>query len=44
MTGADLERAAKLAGRTSGDSTVAYGWAYAQAVESARMGWGGRRR
>ena len=25
---------AKLAGRISGDSTVAYAWAYAQAVES----------
>ena len=30
----DLEQGAKLAGRISGDSTVAYAWAYAQAVES----------
>jgi Ni,Fe-hydrogenase III large subunit/Ni,Fe-hydrogenase III component G len=29
-----LEQGAKLAGRISGDSTVAYAWAYAQAVES----------
>jgi Ni,Fe-hydrogenase III large subunit/Ni,Fe-hydrogenase III component G len=29
-----LKDAAKLAGRISGDSTVAYAWAYAQAVES----------
>lgn len=28
------EQGAKLAGRVSGDSTVAYAWAYAQAVES----------
>jgi len=35
MSGADLERAAKLAGRVSGDSTVAYAWAFAMAVESA---------
>ena len=35
MIGADLDRAAKLAGRTSGDSTVAYGIAFARAVESA---------
>ncbi|MDP4029411.1 MAG: NADH-quinone oxidoreductase subunit C [Gallionella sp.] len=30
----NLEQGAKLAGRISGDSTVAYAWAYAQAVES----------
>jgi Ni,Fe-hydrogenase III large subunit len=35
MAGAPIERAAKLAGRTSGDSTVAYAIAFAQAVESA---------
>ena len=35
MRGADLERAAKLAGRTSGDSTVAYAIAFAQAAEAA---------
>jgi Ni,Fe-hydrogenase III large subunit len=35
MRGADLPRAAKLAGRVSGDSTVAYAWAFARAVESA---------
>jgi Ni,Fe-hydrogenase III large subunit len=35
MAGATLEAAAKLAARTSGDSTVAYGFAFARAVESA---------
>ena len=35
MTGADLERAEKLAGRVSGDSTVAYAFAFARAVEAA---------
>jgi Ni,Fe-hydrogenase III large subunit len=35
MAGADLHRAAKLAGRVSGDSTVAYALAFAQAVEAA---------
>jgi Ni,Fe-hydrogenase III large subunit/Ni,Fe-hydrogenase III component G len=30
-----LEEGAKLAGRVSGDSTVAYAWAYAMAVECA---------
>jgi Ni,Fe-hydrogenase III large subunit/Ni,Fe-hydrogenase III component G len=35
MSGTSVERAAKLAGRTSGDSTVAYAWAYCQAVEHA---------
>jgi Ni,Fe-hydrogenase III large subunit/Ni,Fe-hydrogenase III component G len=35
MAGADLERAARLAGRTSGDSTVAYALAFARAAEAA---------
>jgi len=35
MAGADVARAAKLAGRVSGDSTVAYALAFACAVESA---------
>jgi Ni,Fe-hydrogenase III large subunit len=35
MRGATLEEAAKLASRTSGDSTVAYAFAFAQAVEAA---------
>ena len=35
MTGATLERGARLAARTSGDSTVAYGIAFARAVEAA---------
>ncbi len=35
MRGATLERAAKLAARTSGDSTVAYAFAFALASESA---------
>jgi Ni,Fe-hydrogenase III large subunit len=35
MHGADLARAAKLAGRTSGDSTVAYAFAFARAAEAA---------
>jgi Ni,Fe-hydrogenase III large subunit len=35
MIGADLERAARLSARTSGDSTVAYGWAFALAAETA---------
>jgi Ni,Fe-hydrogenase III large subunit len=35
MVGADLERAAKLAERVSGDSTVAYAVAFARAVEAA---------
>jgi len=36
MTGATIDRAARLAGRTSGDSTVAYALAFAHAVEAAR--------
>jgi Ni,Fe-hydrogenase III large subunit/Ni,Fe-hydrogenase III component G len=35
MIGVTIERAAKLAARTSGDSTVAYGIAFAHAVEAA---------
>src|SRR6202043_2291623 len=35
MAGADLERGARLAARTSGDSTVAYGLAFAHAAEAA---------
>ncbi|MFZ3359983.1 MAG: hydrogenase expression protein HypE [Xanthobacteraceae bacterium] len=35
MAGATLERAARLAARASGDSTVAYGIAFAHAVEAA---------
>jgi Ni,Fe-hydrogenase III large subunit len=35
MAGASIEQGALLAGRTSGDSTVAYALAFAQAVEAA---------
>ncbi|MFZ0092429.1 MAG: NADH-quinone oxidoreductase subunit C, partial [Pseudolabrys sp.] len=35
MDGATLDEAAKLASRTSGDSTVAYAFAFAQAAEAA---------
>jgi Ni,Fe-hydrogenase III large subunit/Ni,Fe-hydrogenase III component G len=35
MADADLDQASRLAGRTSGDSTVAYGFAFARAVEAA---------
>jgi Ni,Fe-hydrogenase III large subunit len=35
MRGADLARAARLAGRVSGDSTVAYALAFSRAVEAA---------
>jgi Ni,Fe-hydrogenase III large subunit/Ni,Fe-hydrogenase III component G len=35
MQGSSLEKAARLAGRTSGDSTVAYALAFAHAVEAA---------
>jgi Ni,Fe-hydrogenase III large subunit/Ni,Fe-hydrogenase III component G len=38
LQGADLERAARLACRCSGDSTIAYGLAFARAVEAA-LGW-----
>jgi Ni,Fe-hydrogenase III large subunit len=35
MHGATIEQAARIAGRTSGDSTVAYAFAFARAVETA---------
>jgi Ni,Fe-hydrogenase III large subunit len=35
MIGANLERAAQLAGRVSGDSTVAYAYAFSKAAEAA---------
>lgn len=35
MQGATLARGSELAGRTSGDSAVAYAWAFAQAAEAA---------
>lgn len=35
MVGADLDRAVRLAGRTSGDSTVAYALGFSRAVEAA---------
>jgi len=35
MAGADLQRGVQLAGRTSGDSTVAYAFAFARAAEAA---------
>ncbi len=35
MVGASIEQGSKLAGRASGDSTVAYALAFAQAVEAA---------
>jgi Ni,Fe-hydrogenase III large subunit len=35
MSGASIEKAVRLAGRTSGDSTVAYALAFANAVEAA---------
>ncbi len=35
MAGATIERATRLAARTSGDSTVAYGIAFAHAIEAA---------
>ena len=35
LHGATLRQAARLAGRTSGDSTVAYAFAFARAVEAA---------
>ena len=35
MAGAPIERAARLAGRVSGDSTVAYALSFARALESA---------
>ncbi len=38
MAGASVEQAARIVGRISGDSTVAYAWAFARAVEAA-LGW-----
>ncbi|HEY0301350.1 MAG TPA: hypothetical protein VGC36_08470, partial [Rhizomicrobium sp.] len=35
MAGADIDKAARLAARMSGDSTVAYGFAFARAAEMA---------
>jgi Ni,Fe-hydrogenase III large subunit len=35
MVGATIDKAARLAGRTSGDSTVAYALAFAHAIEAA---------
>src|SRR3546814_18692566 len=35
MVGADLDRAGQLAGRTSGDSNVAYSYDFARATEAA---------
>jgi Ni,Fe-hydrogenase III large subunit len=35
IRGADIEHGARLAGRASGDSTVAYSYAFARAVEAA---------
>ena len=35
LAGADIGRAARLAGRISGDSTVAYAFAFARAIEAA---------
>jgi Ni,Fe-hydrogenase III large subunit len=35
MTGAEIEQAARIVGRISGDSTIAYAWAFARAVEAA---------
>jgi Ni,Fe-hydrogenase III large subunit len=35
MAGADLAQGARLSGRTSGDSTVAYAYAFARAAEAA---------
>ena len=35
MQGADLDRGIRLAGRTSGDSTVAYAYGFARAAEAA---------
>ena len=38
LAGAEIERGARIVGRISGDSTVAYAWAFARAVEAA-LGW-----
>ena len=39
LEGADIARGARIVGRISGDSTVAYSWAFARAIEAA-LGWG----
>jgi Ni,Fe-hydrogenase III large subunit len=38
LRGATIDSATRLIGRISGDSTVAYAWAFARAVEAA-LGW-----
>ena len=38
LAGADIARGARIVARISGDSTVAYAWAFARAVETA-LGW-----
>lgn len=38
MAGAEIGHAARIVGRISGDSTVAYAWAFARAIEVA-LGW-----
>lgn len=38
LQGADIAQGARIVGRISGDSTVAYAWAFARAVEAA-LGW-----
>ena len=38
IAGAEIARGARIVGRISGDSTVAYAWAFARAVEAA-LGW-----
>src|SRR5882757_2924092 len=38
VAGAEIEQAARIVRRISGDSTVAYAWAFARAVEAA-LGW-----
>jgi Ni,Fe-hydrogenase III large subunit len=38
MAGTAIDRAARIIGRLSGDSTAAYAWAFARAVEAA-LGW-----
>jgi Ni,Fe-hydrogenase III large subunit/Ni,Fe-hydrogenase III component G len=35
--GSSLDKGAKIAGRISGDSTVAYAWSYSMALENAHM-------
>jgi Ni,Fe-hydrogenase III large subunit len=38
MAGAEVGQATRIVGRISGDSTVAYAWAFARAIEAA-LGW-----